>query len=194
MRNRCKALASILATTCVVALGAAGSASATQWNPQGGPTGPFSSTITYSDTGGGTFVCVLSGYMNTSGAVATTADASGAAAGPVWSSCSNNISPMLTACITSSSAWTLTAINTSSVIESGINFVLKLGTGSTCASPICTETVTGGGVDGTYNNTTHELAEDPSSAFAVTGSGFCPGSFFGSFNGTIRMPTTVTIT
>jgi hypothetical protein len=192
----------VLAFALVALLAAAGSASAYQWNPQGGPTGPFSGVVTLTVTDNaannyGTYNCAISGYITTSGDTATTTDASGTAAGPVWSSCSNNWSTSANACITSSSAWTLRVFNLSGVIESGINMVVKVGTGSTCSSPFCTETVTSGFNDSGWDNATHELTEDALYApLSVTGSGFfCGGrlTLTGSLGGTITMPSTVTI-
>jgi hypothetical protein len=192
MSRHRKFMALVVAAVAVAVLGSAASASASRWNPQGGPIGPFTGTITFNDSIGDSYACVLSGYVTTSGAIATTSDASGTAAGPTWTSCSNNWPSGFTACMSSSSAWTLDAVGgVAAVLESGINFVLKVG--SSCASPVCTETVSGAGNDSNYDNSTQQLTEDPALTFPVTGTGFCFGRITGTLTGAVRFPNTVSI-
>jgi hypothetical protein len=190
----------LLAALSLTAMASA-TAGAVTWNPQNTNTGPGTGTLTLTTNGAGSpsVTCsVANTYALASGAVATTTNAAGTAAGPGWTGCSNTISASLRTCVSSSSAWTLTAASTTAVNVTNGNAVIELrspGT-ATCSTGtvICRITAASVTVNtNAWSNATHALTANSSTSFPITESGICDGGTRGTMAGTVTFPSAVTI-
>jgi hypothetical protein len=181
----------------VIALLAASAPSvgAVQWNPQRTAAGPFTGTKAITTGAGNPITCGISGYIFATGAIATTSNAAGTATPPTFSSCTNTINRGLLTCVTASSAWTFTATSLTTVDESNVNFVIRLVSGSTCATAaLCTITASSVTLTGNaWSNATSLLTENRTIRFAITETGLCDGATTATLPGTITFPRTVTI-
>lgn len=195
MRRHFK-LAGLLAAPLIgLGMGSASALAATsvQWNPQNTvepATLASGSSLVLKDNAGNTVTCNtvnsnVEAPTNGNPAVAGTVNSSGAAAPPQFTNCTSTLG---SASVTNSGQWLFTATSTSSVDASQATSKI------TIAGGLCTMSVSNAAVSGnSWSNTSHQLTLNNTKSFPITESGICDGATSATMQGTLQLPSTVTI-
>lgn len=177
----------MMGSTLVAVLMLASSASAATWDPPGTVVhGHGTVSLT---TGSFLVTCTADTNLKASGAVATTTNGSGVAAGPTFSGCTNNLGISPTH-VTSTSAWVATATSTTSVDLANFNYIIAYG-GGACEITVTNTALPNNG----WSNTTHTFTFSSATSYAQHRTGFCPtASSTGTLTGSIVFPASAVIT
>lgn len=177
----------MIGSTVVAVVVLVSPASAVTWDPPGTVVhGHGNVTLT---SGTAVWTCTFDTNFKGSGAVATTTNSAGVAAGPTFSNCTNNLglSPMT---VTSSAAWVATATSTTAVDLTSFNYTVNLGSG-TCIVTVDPVAIP----NNAWSNGAHTLTLSSATAYPITRAGFCPlTSGTGTNSGSFAFPASVVIT
>jgi hypothetical protein len=183
--------AAVAALVTTVALGAV-SASAANWDPpnvqQAG-----SGALTLTTNTGASVSCTATvrTIAGPASDLATTVNSGGAAAGPVFDTCTTSLAPGVHGLVSvdAPGAWRATATSTTTVDVTAPGVTITIGS-------LCTIHVGDVNVpNNTWSNASHALTANSGASFPVTETGFlCDGGVTGRMAGTVTFPASAIIT
>lgn len=181
-------LPAVGALVLAVTVGTA-SAAAANWDPNTPVAG--SGTLTYSTNTGASLSCTMT-VRTTAAAnsdLATTVNGAGAASGPVFENCTNNL-VVGTTDVDTVSAWRLTATSTTAVDLTIPSMTITIGDGL-CSIHHGQDL---GVANNTWSNANHTLTFNSSVNIPIVETGICDGGSTGHWSGTVTFPASTSIT